>query len=66
MVKDEVLRRRWWLVPFWDAIHFVVWVASFASNHIVWGNVEYVVDGGRMKPVASGAATPTSAAQVDR
>jgi ceramide glucosyltransferase len=52
VVGDEVLRRCLWLVPLWDAIHFVVWVASFASNHVVWGNVEYVVDHGRMKPVA--------------
>jgi ceramide glucosyltransferase len=50
--RDEVVRRRLWLVPLWDAIHFLVWAASFASNHVVWGNVEYVVDRGRMKPVA--------------
>lgn len=66
VVKDAVLRRRLWLVPLWDAIHFVVWVASFASNHIVWGDVEYVVDGGRMKPVGAGEASATSAAQIDR
>jgi ceramide glucosyltransferase len=52
VVGDEVLRRRLWLVPLWDAIHFVVWAASFASNHVVWGDVEYVIDRGRMKPVA--------------
>jgi ceramide glucosyltransferase len=52
VVGDEVLRRRLWLVPLWDAIHFVVWAASFASNHVVWGNVEYVIDRGRMKPVS--------------
>ena len=52
VVGDEVLRRRLWLVPLWDAIHFVVWAASFASNHVVWGNVEYVIVRGRMKPVA--------------
>src|ERR1700693_3188501 len=51
VVGDEVLRSRLWLVPLWDAIHFVVWAASFASNHVVWGKVEYVVDRGRMKPV---------------
>ena len=64
VVKDEVLRRRLWLVPFWDAIHFVVWVASFASNHIVWGNVEY---GGwsRLKPVTSRRATRTGS-RADR
>jgi ceramide glucosyltransferase len=52
VVGDQVLRRRLWLVPLWDAIHFVVWAASFASNHVVWGNVEYVIDRGRMKPAA--------------
>src|ERR1700737_2927777 len=52
VVGDEVLRRRLWLVPLWDAIHFVVWAASFASNHVVWGNIEYLIDRGRMKPVA--------------
>ncbi len=67
IVRDEVLRRRIWLVPVWDALHFVVWIASFASNHIVWGNVEYVVERGRMKPAGSSAATPGSAAaQTDR
>jgi len=52
VVGDEVLRRRLWLVPLWDAIHIAVWAASFASNHVVWGNVEYVIDRGRMKPAA--------------
>jgi len=52
VVGDEVLCRRLWLVPLWDAIHFVVWAASFASNHVVWGSVEYVIDRGRMKPAA--------------
>jgi len=50
VVGDGVVRRRLWLVPLWDAIHFVVWAASFASNHVVWGNVEYVIERGRMKP----------------
>jgi ceramide glucosyltransferase len=52
VVGDGVVRRRLWLVPLWDAIHFVVWTASFTSNHVVWGNVDYVVDRGRMKPAA--------------
>ncbi len=50
-VRDEVLRRRVWLVPLCDAIHFVVWLASFGSNHIRWGNVEYVIRKGRMVPI---------------
>ena len=47
-VGDEVLRRRFWLVPLRDAIHFVIWLASFGSNRIRWGNVEYVIRQGRM------------------
>ena len=50
-VRDEVLRRKIWLVPLRDAIHFVVWLASFGSNHIRWGNVEYVIRKGRMVPI---------------
>jgi ceramide glucosyltransferase len=52
-IRDETVQRRWWMVPVFDAIHFVVWVASFASNHIVWGDVEYTVDHGRMKVIAA-------------
>src|SRR5712692_4297878 len=52
-VGDEVLRRKIWLVPLRDAIHFVVWMASFGSNHIRWGNVEYVIRQRRMVPIAS-------------
>jgi ceramide glucosyltransferase len=50
-VDDEVLRRKLWLVPLRDAIHFVVWLASFGSNRIRWGSVNYVVRHGRMIPV---------------
>jgi len=50
-VGDEVLRRRFWLVPLRDAMHFVIWLASFGSNRIRWGNLEYVIRQGRMVPV---------------
>jgi ceramide glucosyltransferase len=49
---DEVLRRNLWLVPVRDAIYFVVWVASFASNRIRWGSIEYAIRKGRMVPIA--------------
>src|SRR5713226_6745113 len=42
-VGDELLRRKIWLVPLRDAIHFVVWFASFGSNRIRWANVEYAI-----------------------
>ena len=67
VVGDDVLRRRLRLVPFWDAIHFFVWVVSFVSNHVVWGEVEYAVDRGRMKPIASSeSASASTTAEIDR
>ncbi len=50
-VGDEVLRRKIWLVPLRDAIYFVVWLASFGSNHIRWGKVEYAIRQGQMVPI---------------
>jgi ceramide glucosyltransferase len=60
VVKDQVLRGRIALVPLWDALHFVVWLASFTSNHIVWGHLEYIVDRGRMTPTARSVDAPTN------
>ena len=48
---DETVRRRLWLVPFRDAIHFVVWLASFASNKISWGGEQFTMREGRMTPL---------------
>jgi ceramide glucosyltransferase len=50
-VRDEVLRKKLWLVPVRDAIHFAVWVAGFISNQVTWGGVEYAIEGGRMREV---------------
>ena len=51
-VGDEVPKRNLWLVPARDAIYFVVWLASFGSNRIRWGSVEYAIRKGRMIPMA--------------
>jgi ceramide glucosyltransferase len=62
-VGDEVLRRRLWLLPLRDAIHFVVWIASFGSNRITWGGEEYTMEKGQMVPANSGKtsdATPVA------
>jgi len=62
-VEDEVLRRKIWLVPLRDAIHFMIWLASFGSNHIRWGNVEYVIRQGRMVPIAGGERAASNPAE---
>jgi ceramide glucosyltransferase len=61
-VRDEVLRRKFWLVPLRDAIHFVIWLASFTSNHIRWGSVEYVIRQGRMVAIGGREAAAEKAA----
>jgi ceramide glucosyltransferase len=56
-VGDEVLRRKFWLIPLRDAIHFVVWIASFASNRITWGGEAFTMEKGQMVPANSGKAS---------
>ena len=58
-VGDEILRRKLWLVPVRDAIHFVVWLASFASNRITWDGAEYTMEKGRMVPAGGTGVPPT-------
>lgn len=45
-LKDLVVRRNLWLVPFRDALAFLVWLASFASNRIQWRGLEFTVEKG--------------------
>jgi ceramide glucosyltransferase len=52
-IGDEVLRRKLWLVPFRDAVHFVVWLAGFTSNRVKWGGEEFEIEKGKMIPVPS-------------
>jgi ceramide glucosyltransferase len=52
-IRDEVLRRKLWLVPVRDAIHFIVWLGSFRSNRVKWGGAEYAIENGKMKEVSS-------------
>ena len=69
-VGDEVLRRKLHLVPLRDAVNFVIWLASFASNRISWGGSEFTMDRGCMVAVSPlpPAATPEAkpAAPVSR
>jgi ceramide glucosyltransferase len=66
-VRDDVVRRKLWLVPLRDAIYFVVWLASFASNRIHWSGDEYIMQGGRLVPTpASKSADGGMASQARR
>ncbi|MBS1840925.1 MAG: bacteriohopanetetrol glucosamine biosynthesis glycosyltransferase HpnI [Acidobacteria bacterium] len=51
VMSDETVRRRWWLIPLRDAIHFFIWLASFTSNRVTWGDSEFTMKKGQMIPV---------------
>jgi ceramide glucosyltransferase len=55
-VRDDILRKKIWLVPVRDAFYFVIWLASFASNHIRWGSDEFLVRDGQMIPISMNKA----------
>ncbi len=63
-VGDDVLRRRLWLVPLRDAIHFGVWLVSFGSNRITWAGDEFEIQKSQMVVVEKKPETeaPTSVA----
>ena len=48
VLQDETVRRRWWLIPVRDALHFIVWFASFTSNRVTWGDAEFTMKKGEM------------------
>jgi ceramide glucosyltransferase len=47
-IGDDLLRQKFWLIPVRDAVHFFVWLASFASNRITWGESEFELRNGQM------------------
>ena len=52
-LRDDLLRRKWWLVPLWDAFAFVIWLNSLLWSRVRWQGVKYQVAGGRLIPVAT-------------
>ena len=50
-LKDPVARGGFWLIPLRDALTFLVWLASFASNRIRWRGLEFKVEKGILVPV---------------
>jgi len=46
--------RKMGLIPLWDAVAFLIWVASFARRSIRWRGSDYYIREGTLVPVNSG------------
>jgi ceramide glucosyltransferase len=52
-LNDKVTRRSWWMVPFRDAVNFLVWLAGFFTSTITWRGVPYRVRKGLLIPLTN-------------
>ena len=52
VLRDPLTRRLWWLTPLQDIASFLVWLAGFFGNTIVWrGRKYYLLPDGRFELV---------------
>ena len=49
-LRDQLLRKKLWLVPLSDALGFLIWLFSFGCNRIIWRGSEFYVRKGRLVP----------------
>jgi ceramide glucosyltransferase len=56
-IGDEVLKRKLWLIPLRDALHFAVWLTSFTSNRVTWGDSQFILKDGQMVEVPKRAVS---------
>jgi ceramide glucosyltransferase len=52
-LKQRVLWRQLPLIPLWDAVAFVIWLASFTRSSIRWRGADYYIREGQLIPVLS-------------
>ena len=54
VLRDDTVRRRWWLLPVRDAISFVVACAAHVYDRIEWRGREFHLVRGQLVPVVAG------------
>ena len=60
-LQDEMARHKWWLLPLRDLLQFAVWVASFFSDRIVWGDAEFALNANGEMAAVGNANSPKGA-----
>jgi len=51
-MRDDLVRRKQWMLPLRDAFAFVVWLASFVPQRIHWRGQQFYVRKKRLVPVS--------------
>lgn len=59
-MRAQGLWKKMPLIPLWDAMAFLIWLASFARRSIRWRGVDYFIRDGRLEPVVSDPAQTAS------
>jgi len=52
-LQDQVVKRKFWLLPLRDLLAFPVWLYSFFTDRIQWRGAEFIIREGRLIPVGS-------------
>jgi ceramide glucosyltransferase len=52
-LRDRLIRRKWWLLVFDDALGFVVWLVSLVASRVVWQGSVYNVRHGYLVPAST-------------
>ena len=43
VLHDRLTARLWWMLPMQDVLAFLIWIAGFFGNHIVWRGRKYLL-----------------------
>jgi ceramide glucosyltransferase len=52
-LKQRGVWRKMWLIGLWDAVGFLIWLASFSRDSIRWRDADYRIRDGMLVPVVS-------------
>lgn len=65
VVHDRAVWRHLWLLPLRDLVAFWVWFASFADNKVHWRGDIFILEKGRIRPVAHAPGKLITAADAE-
>ena len=64
-LKQKEIWKKMPLIPIWDALAFLIWLASFTRSSIRWRGVAYQLKNGQFVPTTGAFASSSSPAKSD-